>query len=412
MENLLDAIQTNDAAQLEAALAEHPEWRENLNRPLPGGPFGATALLCAVRQQNRDIIDVLLRAGADINARSDWWAGSFGVLDNSTGLEDFLIERGARVDAHAAARLGRLDRLKELIASDPSLVHARGGDGQTPLHFAANIEVAEYLLAHGAEIDALDIDHESTPAQYMARERQDVARYLVSRGCRTDLLMAAALGDLALITRHLDADPESIRMNVSEEWFPKRNPRAGGTIYIWVLGWNKMAHNIARDFGHGEVFRALMDRSPESLRLALSLELGDETAVPSNLTKILEPADLSRLASASQANNLAAVERMLDHGWPVDASSPDGATALHWAGFHGNLEMARALLRRGAPLEIEESTFQGTPLDWTLYGSLHGWHCKTGDYAGVVRALLDAGATRPAPPINGSEAALAALGES
>ena len=42
-------------------------------------------------------------------------------------------------------------------------------------------------------IDARDIDHESTPAQYAVRERPDVARYLASRGCWTDILMAAAL---------------------------------------------------------------------------------------------------------------------------------------------------------------------------------------------------------------------------
>ena len=47
----------------------------------------------------------------------------------------------------------------------------------------STIEIAAFLLDHGAEIDARDIDHESTPAQYMVDDRQDVARYLVSRGC-------------------------------------------------------------------------------------------------------------------------------------------------------------------------------------------------------------------------------------
>jgi len=41
------------------------------------------------------------------------------------------------------------------------LVHARGGDGQTPLHFASTVEIAEFLLAHGAAIDARDVDHEA-----------------------------------------------------------------------------------------------------------------------------------------------------------------------------------------------------------------------------------------------------------
>jgi len=134
-----------------------------------------------------------------------------------------------------------MDRLRELIATDPSLVHARGGDGQTALHFASTIEVAAYLLEHDADIDARDVDHESTPAQYMVKDRQDVARYLVSRGCRTDLLMATALGDLDLTRRHLDSVPGCIRMRVNDEFFPMINPKAGGTIYQWTLGFHVRA---------------------------------------------------------------------------------------------------------------------------------------------------------------------------
>ena len=125
-------------------------------------------------------------------------------LDSSTAhrptLRLYAIERGAVVDVHAAARLGLVERLRQLISSTPALVHEPGGDGQTPLHFASTVEIAEYLLDHGAEIDALDVDHESTAAQYMVRDRQDVARYLIQRGCRTDILMAAALGDIELAT--------------------------------------------------------------------------------------------------------------------------------------------------------------------------------------------------------------------
>ena len=58
------------------------------------------------------------------------------------------------------------------MAADPQLVHARGGDGQTPLHFASTVEIAEYLLDQGADIDARDVDHVSTPAQYMVKARR------------------------------------------------------------------------------------------------------------------------------------------------------------------------------------------------------------------------------------------------
>ena len=209
------------------------------------------------------MLDVLLEAGADLNAKSRWWAGGFGLLDwASPELAAYAIERGAVVDVHAAARLGMMDRLRELISRDPGLVHARGGDGQTPLHFASSVEVAAYLLDHGADIDARDIDHESTPAQYMVGDRQEVARFLVSRGCQTDLLMAAALGDLDLVKKHLDADPDCIRMQVSDEFFPKINKRSGGTIYGWTLGFYMSAHQVARKFGHEDVLQLLFDRSP------------------------------------------------------------------------------------------------------------------------------------------------------
>ena len=150
-------------------LADHPDLKSAaLDRPLPHGSFGGTAMLAAARRGHLEIVDLLLGAGADINVRSDWWAGGFGVLDEAPpAIAGALIERGAQVTAHAAARLGLIDRLHALVAADPSVVHARGGDGQTPLHFASTIEIAELLLARGAVIDAIDVDHESTAAQWM-----------------------------------------------------------------------------------------------------------------------------------------------------------------------------------------------------------------------------------------------------
>ena len=337
-------------------------------------------------------------------------AGGFGVLDDcDPGLVNFLVERGAVLDAHSAARLGLMAELRELVAADPSVVHAPGGDGQMPLHFASTVEVAQFLLENGAEINALDTGHDSTPAQYMLRvqqkrhyprDRQEVARYLVSRGCQTDLLMAAALGDANLVLRHLESDPACIRLNVSEEWFPKRDPRAGGTIYLSTLGPHRTAHSVAREFGHEEIFQLLVEHTPDELKLALACEIGDEAvfqkflAQNPNAARTLSENEKQKLPDAAHDNNTTAVRLMLEAGWPVDTAGEMGAAALHWAGFNGNAQLTREILRFHPTLELKSKKYRhGSGVDrlrlrkWLEPGDRRlcrddsgasgGWRCDT-----------------------------------
>lgn len=397
LEEVEAAFRADDAARVRVILERHPELQAMIDAPL--GPFDSPAIINVC---SREMLDVLLDAGADINARSRWWAGGFGLLDSaSPELAAYAIERGAIVDVHAAARLGLMNCLRELIAQDPTLVDARGGDGQTPLHVARAVDIAAYLLDHGADIDARDVDHESTPAQYMVSDRQDVTRYLVSRGCRTDVLMAAALGDLDMARRHLDADPSCIRMRVNDELFPMMDKRAGGTIYQWTLGFHVSPHQVARTFGHDDVGQLLLDRSPVDVRLINACWEADAPTVEAilsehpDIVRGLPDNDRRQVAHAARNNQTAAVRLMLECGWPVDAKGQHQATPLHWAAFHGNAEMTETILRFGPPLEAIDADFNGAPLRWAIHGSEHGWYARTGDYGATVEALIRAGATRP-----------------
>src|SRR5688572_9968425 len=309
MEQLKQAFHANDAPRLRTLLDRFPQIKAMVNEPI--GPFDSPAI---TNVSSHEMLDVLLEAGADINAKSRWWAGGFGLLHNAEpGLAAYAIQHGAIVDVHAAARLGMMEKLRELITADPGLIHTRGGDGQTPLHFASTVEVAKFLLEHGADIDVRDVDHESTPAQWMIRDRQAVARYLVERGCRTDILMAAALGDEARVAAFLDADPAAIRTNVSEEYFPKQNPRSGGSIYNWTLGTGKTAHVIAHEFGHQGLLHLLMERSPDELRLAVACEFADDATVRALLASrpgligSLTGAELRKLPDAARDQNMPGV---------------------------------------------------------------------------------------------------------
>jgi ankyrin repeat protein len=405
VEQLKQALRGDNVAAVREIIDRLPELKARINEPI--GPFDSPAIISV---RSPEMLDVLLAAGADLNAKSSWWAGGFGLLHGAPPeLAAYAIRRGAFVDIHAAARLGMLDRVREWLASDGTLIHARGGDGQTPLHFASTVEIAACLLDCGAAIDARDVDHESTPAQYMIDDRQDIARYLIQRGCKTDILMVAALGDSDLAQRHLDADPGSIRMRVSEEFFPMVSPKAGGTIYQWKLGWYLSPHRVALKFGHEEMYQLLIDRSPPEVKLIEACWLEDEgtlqalRADPSNCSSKLQAGDQRQVAYAARNNETGAVRAFLKAGLPVDARGQHHATPLHWAAFHGNREMVQAILAWGPPLEATDADFKGTPLGWAIHGSTEGWSRQTGDYAGTVEALLAAGARLPVR-LGGTEA--------
>jgi ankyrin repeat protein len=87
-----------------------------------------------------------------------------------------------------AAKTGDAARVGELLAEDPSLLHARDADGSTPLHCAAwkgHAEVARVLLDAGAD-HSLENDNThwgGTPLHAAAHGNQKVvAELLIARG--------------------------------------------------------------------------------------------------------------------------------------------------------------------------------------------------------------------------------------
>jgi ankyrin repeat protein len=158
---------------------------------------------------------------------------------------------------------------------------------------------------------------------------------------------------------------------------------------------------VALKFGHEDVYRLLMDRSPPDVKLIEACWLDDETALQSlgvdasDLVRKLVAGDLRQVAHAARNNETAVVRAMLKAGLPVDARGQHNATPLHWAAFHGNSEMVNVILPFRPPLEATDGDFNGTPLGWALHGSKEGWHTQTGDYAATVEALLAAGSRLP-----------------
>ena len=409
VEEFVGALHAGDVQRVRTLLDTHADVRAAINEPI--SYFNSRPVARATK--NLPLLDLLLSYGADLNLKSAWWAGGFGLLESGVTPEEAapLIARGATVDVFAAAHLGMFDRLRELVDADPSLVSARGGDGKTPLHCARTVEIAHYLLDRGADLNARDVDHESTPAQYLVRDAPDVARLLVSRGAWIDIFLAIGLRDAALVQRCLRDDAEALDHRIGQGKYqvahdgtrPATREEIGdrrGDVYRWVFSANISAIEAADRFGNDEILALLLDHATPTQRLLGACVKADSAsanaiaAAHPYLVASLRPQEMRLIADKAQDSNTAAVALMLDLGFDQRVAGPDGGDALHWAAFHGNAEMVRVLLRRDPPIGVRDSRYNATPLGWCVYGAVEGWsRDRGGDYPTTVQMLLDSGDT-------------------
>ncbi len=399
LETFRKVVRLGDVAGFTQLLQQSPEMRRHLDDPIFS--FGSTALRFAVENKNRPMIDALLDAGADINKRSEWEAGSFGVLDHvDPVLGEYLISRGAVVDIHAAAGLGDLDQIKFLLAGDPFLVNARGGDGGTPLHFAKNPEVIDLLLSHGADLKIRDLDHGSTAAMWQIGHHENLYR-LIDAGSEVDIFMACRHGDVRLAERVLENEPHCLGSVIGRGDFVKSKR---GDMYIWSLLPSGRPLSVSAHFQHKELSDFLYGKATDGERLVFHGLQADETAMRNllasrpGLMERLSEDDLSAFPIAIWLGNQAAAEVFLSIGFPLTGRGQDNGTALHVAAWVGDPMLVRELLKRGLDLNDRNDIHGSTPLGWACHGAAFSGR-KHANYVGVVEALLEAGAD-PNQPAN------------
>jgi ankyrin repeat protein len=87
-----------------------------------------------------------------------------------------------------------------------------------------------------------------------------------------------------------------------------------------------------------------------------------------------------------------ALDTMLACGFDANATSSDGATALHQAAMKGRADAVRVLLAHGAAANALDGMFSATPLMWAAEGWTH--NCDPGaDYLAAARLLINAGSS-------------------
>lgn len=396
LEQFKRAIYASDVKQVESLLSDNADLRDSINDPLFS--FDTPAILAA--KHNLELVDVLIQYGADINAKSQWWAGAFHVLEGTDSkLVSQLMERGASVIPHVAAEQGWLDWLINAYAENPAMVHQRGGDGKTPLHYATDPTVIDWLLEHGADINARDLDHQSTPLQWLASgEDWKPVRHLIAKGAQIDIFVAAALGDKELVARALNEYPTAISARVNMEGYPPVPPADGMHMYAYHFGDNATAHQIALHFGHNAIFDLLIEHSPVEAQFMAYCAKADENKARQildahpDLFERLSLEDKQGLAGAAWAHQTEVVRLMLKLGFDPHIRGAEESTPLDRAAFHGFADVIELLLEydKNPPLEWKNK-FGGMPLGACIYGVKHSWH-KDGDFVRSVDLLLKAGA--------------------
>ena len=285
--------------------APHPFWG--------GTPH---AIHVAAEWGRLDVVRALLDAGADPDVAGPGYDGWSPLLIATSRANDalvrLLLDRGAMVDAWAAAALGDVARLRQLLDANPSIAAARGPNDATPLHFAASEEVVRLLVDAGADLSARD-KYGSTPlrsAAHGGRRRRPAARCLLALAGGADVFIATALGDIDRLRRLLAADPSLVRATDPSE----NGATARGATPL----------HVAASVGEADAARLLLD-------------LGADPNARSS-------AGHAPLHYAAMGGHLAVAELLLRHG--ADPAAVDGehhATPAGWAEFFERTELVELL---------------------------------------------------------------------
>jgi len=269
---------------------------------------GATPLMDAAAIGSVEAMDVLLKAGADVNARNASGATALIWALGDRQKSRLLIEHGADVRAQSkfgrtpllaiAGRPGNADLIRLLLdrGADPN---ERDGRGNTALMSAVqtgDTEMVRALIDNGARVDAVDMLGGTALVDAVTANWSDAAG--------------------ALLAAHAD---------------PNASIKHHGTVRHGPVQIGKLSTLMA----------AATYGSPSLVQQLLKAGADVNAHDVRGMTPLM-------LASASENQDAAVVQAMIAAGADPNVKSDAGATALDWARRFGSPAVAAVLTRAGA----------------------------------------------------------------
>jgi Ankyrin repeats (3 copies)/Ankyrin repeats (many copies) len=263
--------------------------------------------------------------------------------------------------ALAALDDGDVDRLRALLASDPSLVHARTNldppygyfSAATLLHHVAGnpyrdkplppnvVDVARELLAAGADVHA----------RTLGRNGGTTMGLLVTGKQASDMGVTGPLLDLLLqYGAHLDLTRDA----ALDGSLTNHSPRAAEKMIELGAKADVLA---AAALGRMDLLRDFFDRDGRLL------------ARPRRGGKEMPERDAIGLALlyAYVRGQREAVDCLLEKDGNWNVIGVNNGTALHRAAWEGDLGMVKRLVAKGADIGNRDNPFNSTPLSWAQH---------------------------------------------
>lgn len=286
--------------------------------------IGNTPLLSAITSRKWDIVPILLDHGADPNATGNsqftplFMAADAGSADTVASL----LARGAKIDAPTkdgdtplidAARYGRKEVVR-LLLDKGAKVGTKGKGGVTALAAAKDIETADLLISHGANVaDIIPV--------FFGKDAK--------LGDRQEALFKAVVAG-----------------NVKE--VAAASSRLGGVNYRYADGYTVLQTAVM--LGRPDVVDWLLDQGADANTTNADSE------APLHMAVIAATADPQRQIHIMQS--------LLKYGAAIDPVDKNGMTPLHLAAATYNKDIVDFLLRNGAdPLRRTKDGF--TPLQFS-----------------------------------------------
>ncbi|MDB4794760.1 ankyrin repeat domain-containing protein [bacterium] len=322
---------------------------------------GWTLLHLTAYNGHKDIVELLITNGADVNAKLNLFGEIIRpievVKEGHPEIADLLRKHGGKYGTiHTAAGGGDIEAVKEFLAAGVD-VNAKDEVESTPLHGAAqygHLETVELLIAKGADVNAKDEDGE-TPLDdaegetaVLLRKHGGKTSYWFKAG--ESIHIATVAGHIEAVKQHLAAGAE---VNAKDEdgLTPLDHAVWGGHTEVAELliangadvnakdkyGWTPLLHAARK--GHKEIVELLIDKG------------ADVKAKNGWLRTSLHFATTKEIA-----------ELLIDKGADVKAKDDGESTPLHNASLEGHKETAELFIAKGADVNAKDEDGK-TPLD-------------------------------------------------